>query len=185
MQRALRWYDTLTVNVYFLGLTTLSQTNGLVFPLLVQQLRSLPHRSLAARGQERAVTLEVGGLSETVQVMASEIALAVATATQTATATSTCSTRGTSWSSPRASSPHCRCEKRLRQRCEAGGGWRLPRVERELHRRRETVPVAVLGRTNRGPRRVTCPMAIRHRSPFLGGPPRQWVAESQACCPQT
>jgi MFS family permease len=37
MQRALRWYDTLTVNVYFLGLTTLAQTNGLVFPLLVQQ----------------------------------------------------------------------------------------------------------------------------------------------------
>jgi MFS family permease len=37
MQRALRWYDTLIVNVYFLGLTTLSQTLGLVFPLLVQQ----------------------------------------------------------------------------------------------------------------------------------------------------
>ena len=32
-------------------------------PLLVQQLRSLPPRPLAARGQERAVTLEVGGMT--------------------------------------------------------------------------------------------------------------------------
>jgi MFS family permease len=37
MKRALRWYDFITVNIYFLGLTTLSQTFGLVFPLLVQQ----------------------------------------------------------------------------------------------------------------------------------------------------
>lgn len=37
MRSALRWHDTLTVNVYFLGLTTLSQTLGLVYPLLVQQ----------------------------------------------------------------------------------------------------------------------------------------------------
>ena len=32
-------------------------------PVLVQQVRSLPPRSLAARGQERAVTLEVGGMT--------------------------------------------------------------------------------------------------------------------------
>ena len=37
MKRALRWYDYLTINIYFLGLTTVAQTNGLVFPLLVQQ----------------------------------------------------------------------------------------------------------------------------------------------------
>lgn len=37
MARPIRWYDTITLNIYFLGLTTLSQTNGLVFPLLVQQ----------------------------------------------------------------------------------------------------------------------------------------------------
>lgn len=36
MKRALRWYDYITVNIYWLGLTTLSQTCGLVFPLLVQ-----------------------------------------------------------------------------------------------------------------------------------------------------
>ena len=38
MGRALRWYDTITISVYFLGLTTLSQTmTPLVIPLLVQQ----------------------------------------------------------------------------------------------------------------------------------------------------
>jgi MFS family permease len=36
MNRAIRWYDYITINIYFLGLTTLAQTNGLVFPLLVQ-----------------------------------------------------------------------------------------------------------------------------------------------------
>lgn len=36
MIRALRWYDRITINIYWLGLTTLSQTCGLVFPLLVQ-----------------------------------------------------------------------------------------------------------------------------------------------------
>ena len=37
MKRPIRWYDFITINIYFLGLTTLSQTNGLVFPLLVQK----------------------------------------------------------------------------------------------------------------------------------------------------
>ncbi len=36
MDRPIRWYDYITFNIYFLGLTTLSQTNGLVIPLLVQ-----------------------------------------------------------------------------------------------------------------------------------------------------
>ncbi len=36
MRRHLRWYDLITVNIYYLGLTTLAQTNGLIFPLLVQ-----------------------------------------------------------------------------------------------------------------------------------------------------
>ena len=36
--RPLRWYDTLTINAYFFGLTTLSQTmTPLIIPLLVQQ----------------------------------------------------------------------------------------------------------------------------------------------------
>ncbi len=37
MARPLRWYDYITINIFFLGLTALSQTNGVVFPLLVQQ----------------------------------------------------------------------------------------------------------------------------------------------------
>jgi len=38
MKRPLRWYDYITVNIYWLGLTTLSNTmTPLVFPLLVQQ----------------------------------------------------------------------------------------------------------------------------------------------------
>ncbi len=37
MSRALRWYDYITINIYFFALTALSQTNGLVFPLLIQQ----------------------------------------------------------------------------------------------------------------------------------------------------
>ena len=37
MKRALRWYDYITVNIYWLGLSTLAQTlTPLVFPLLVQ-----------------------------------------------------------------------------------------------------------------------------------------------------
>ena len=37
MTRPIRWYDLITFNIYFLGLTTLSQTMGLITPLLVQQ----------------------------------------------------------------------------------------------------------------------------------------------------
>lgn len=38
MNRALRWYDMLSINIYFTGLTTLSQTmTPLVVPLLVQK----------------------------------------------------------------------------------------------------------------------------------------------------
>jgi MFS family permease len=38
MKRALRWYDVITMNVYFLGLTVLSQTFvSLVLPLLIQR----------------------------------------------------------------------------------------------------------------------------------------------------
>jgi len=38
MERPLRWYDTITINIYFLGLSALSQTmSPLIIPLLVQQ----------------------------------------------------------------------------------------------------------------------------------------------------
>lgn len=38
MKQAFRWYDYITINIYYLGLSTMSQTlSPLVFPLLVQQ----------------------------------------------------------------------------------------------------------------------------------------------------
>ena len=37
MNRAVRWFDYITINIYYLGLTTLSTTNVLIFPLLVQK----------------------------------------------------------------------------------------------------------------------------------------------------
>jgi MFS family permease len=37
LKRELRWYDAISINIYFLGLTIMSQTNGLIYPLLVQQ----------------------------------------------------------------------------------------------------------------------------------------------------
>lgn len=37
MKRPLKWFDYITINSYWFGLTTLSQTNGLVFPLLIQR----------------------------------------------------------------------------------------------------------------------------------------------------
>ncbi|MGE5223536.1 MAG: MFS transporter [Omnitrophica WOR_2 bacterium] len=37
MNRPTRWYDYISINIYFFGLSTLSQTNSLVTPLLVQQ----------------------------------------------------------------------------------------------------------------------------------------------------
>jgi MFS family permease len=36
IDRAIRWYDYITINIYYLGSTVLSQTNGLIFPLLIQ-----------------------------------------------------------------------------------------------------------------------------------------------------
>ncbi len=36
MKNAVRWYDYITVNIYYLGLATLIQTSGLLFPILVQ-----------------------------------------------------------------------------------------------------------------------------------------------------
>ena len=35
--KKLKWYDYITINIYWLGLTTVSQSNGLILPLLVQK----------------------------------------------------------------------------------------------------------------------------------------------------
>ena len=34
--RVSRWYDYITTNVFYLGLTTVAQTNGLIFPILIE-----------------------------------------------------------------------------------------------------------------------------------------------------
>ena len=37
LSRPLRWYDYITTNIFFLGLTTVAQANGLIFPLLIER----------------------------------------------------------------------------------------------------------------------------------------------------
>ncbi len=37
MNRAIRWYDYIAVNIYFLGLNVVFQLDGLVLPLTVQK----------------------------------------------------------------------------------------------------------------------------------------------------
>ena len=36
MNRSVRWYDYITINIFYLGQTTLAQATGLITPLLVQ-----------------------------------------------------------------------------------------------------------------------------------------------------
>jgi MFS family permease len=52
------WYDYVTVNVYWLGLTTVSQSNGLIVPLLVQKFVG-PEQQGTAFGGLRLYTLMV------------------------------------------------------------------------------------------------------------------------------
>ncbi|MCX7682007.1 MAG: MFS transporter [Anaerolineae bacterium] len=55
---ALRWYDYLTINIYWLGLTTVSQSNGLIVPLLIQRFVG-PEQQGEAFGRLRLYTLMV------------------------------------------------------------------------------------------------------------------------------
>jgi MFS family permease len=63
MTRVIRWYDYITFNVYFFGLTTLSQTMGLVTPLLVQQFVGETHKA-TYYGTFRLFTLMVALLAQ-------------------------------------------------------------------------------------------------------------------------
>jgi MFS family permease len=69
--RAIRWYDYLTINIYYLGLTTLSQTNGLVFPLLVQMFVGEAVKG-EVLGRLRLVTLMVALLTQALVGMLSD-----------------------------------------------------------------------------------------------------------------
>jgi MFS family permease len=65
------WYDYITVNVYWLGLTTVSQSNGLIVPLLVQKFVG-PEQQGTAFGGLRLYTLMVALLVQALMGMLSD-----------------------------------------------------------------------------------------------------------------
>jgi MFS family permease len=71
MNRLFRWYDYITFNIYFLGLTTLSQTMGLVTPLLVQQFVGESQKA-TYYGTFRLFTLMVALLAQALMGMLSD-----------------------------------------------------------------------------------------------------------------
>jgi MFS family permease len=71
MTRLIRWYDYITFNVYFLGLTTLSQTMGLITPLLVQQFVGESQKA-TYYGTFRLFTLMVALLAQALMGMFSD-----------------------------------------------------------------------------------------------------------------
>ena len=66
-----RWYDYITINVFWLGLTTISQSNGLIVPLLVQQFVG-PEKQGTAFGRLRLYTLMVALLVQALMGMLSD-----------------------------------------------------------------------------------------------------------------
>jgi MFS family permease len=71
MSRLIHWYDYITFNVYFLGLTTLSQTMGLITPLLVQQFVGETQKA-TYYGTFRLFTLMVALLAQALMGMFSD-----------------------------------------------------------------------------------------------------------------
>jgi MFS family permease len=71
MTRPIRWYDYITFNIYFLGLTTLSQTMGLITPLLVQQFVGETQKA-TYYGTFRLFTLMVALLAQALMGMFSD-----------------------------------------------------------------------------------------------------------------
>lgn len=71
MKRMLRGYDYITINIYWLGLTTISQSNGLILPLLVQKFVG-PEQQGTAFGRLRLYTLMVALLVQALMGMLSD-----------------------------------------------------------------------------------------------------------------
>jgi MFS family permease len=71
MSRLIRWYDYITFNVYFFGLTTLSQTMGLLTPLLVQQFVGVSQQG-TYYGNFRLYTLMVALLAQSLMGLLSD-----------------------------------------------------------------------------------------------------------------
>ncbi len=71
MAKQLRWYDYITVNIYWLGLTMVAQGNGLIVPLLIQRFVG-PGQQGAAFGRLRLYTLMVAILIQALMGMLSD-----------------------------------------------------------------------------------------------------------------
>lgn len=69
--KKIRWYDYITVNIYWLGLTTISQSFALIIPLLVQRFVG-PEEQGAAFGTIRLYTLMVALLAQALFGMLSD-----------------------------------------------------------------------------------------------------------------
>jgi len=71
MQRLMHWYDYITINIYWLGLTTIAQSNGLIVPLLIQKFVG-PEQQGTAFGRLRLYTLMVALLVQALMGMLSD-----------------------------------------------------------------------------------------------------------------
>jgi MFS family permease len=69
--RRLRWYDYVTINIYWLGLTTVSQGNAIIIPLLVQKFVGHEQQGTAF-GSLRLYTLMVALLIQALMGMFSD-----------------------------------------------------------------------------------------------------------------
>jgi MFS family permease len=69
--KRVRWYDYITINIYWLGLTTASQTNGLIQPLLIQKFVR-PEQQATAYGNLRLYTLMIALLVQALAGMLSD-----------------------------------------------------------------------------------------------------------------
>jgi MFS family permease len=69
--RSIRWYDYVTINIFWLGLTTISQSNGLIVPLLVQDFVGQEQQGTAF-GRLRLYTLMVALLVQALMGMISD-----------------------------------------------------------------------------------------------------------------
>ena len=69
--KRIRWYDYITINIYWLGLTTVSQANGLIQPLLIQKFVGTEQQG-TMYGNLRLYTLMVALLVQALAGMLSD-----------------------------------------------------------------------------------------------------------------
>lgn len=70
-----QWYDYITINIYWLGLTAVSQANGLIQPLLVQRFIS-PEQQGTYYGNMRLYSLMIALLVQALAGMLSDRSMA-------------------------------------------------------------------------------------------------------------